>query len=101
MTLCCDRARGPAIRSCASAHACYADERLSECSMIKPFIDLGGEAIQLLTTALGRLLLGVDEPDPQTRCPGISNLRGLPLSASLALVTGDEVGGLRDRGDWV
>ena len=32
--------------------------------MIKPFIDLGGEAIQLLTTALGRLLLGVDEPDP-------------------------------------
>jgi len=25
--------------------------------MIKPFIDLGGEAIQLLTTALCRLLL--------------------------------------------
>jgi hypothetical protein len=42
--------------------------------MIKPFIDLGGEAIVLLTTALGRLLLGVDEPNPQARCPGISNL---------------------------
>jgi hypothetical protein len=39
-----------------------ADERLSECSMIKPFTNLGGEAIQLLTTALGRLLLGVDCP---------------------------------------
>ena len=32
--------------------------------MIEPFIDLGGEAIQLLTTALGRFLLGVDEPNP-------------------------------------
>ena len=66
--------------------------------MIKPFIDLGGEAIQLLTTALGRLLLGVDEPDPQTRCPGISNLPPVPLSASLELVTGDEVGRLGNRG---
>ena len=53
--------------------------------MIKPFIDLSGEAIQLLTTALGRLLLGVDEPDPQTRCPGISNLPPVPLSASLEI----------------
>ena len=62
--------------------------------MIKPFIDLGGEAIQLLTTALGRLLLGVDESNPQTRCPGISNLPPVPLPASLELVTGDEVGRL-------
>jgi hypothetical protein len=69
--------------------------------MIEPFIDLGGEAIQLLATTLGRLLLGVDEPDPQTRCPGISNLRGLPLSASLELVTGDEVGRLGNRGGFI
>jgi hypothetical protein len=79
----------------------HADERLSECSMIKPFIDLGGEAIQLLTTALGRLLLGVDEPDPQTRRPGISNLPPVPLSASLELVTGDEAGRLGNRGGFI
>ncbi len=58
---------------------------------MKPFIDLAGKAIQLLTTALGRLLLGKDESKPQTR-PGISNLRGLPLSVCGALVPGDEVG---------
>ena len=69
--------------------------------MIKPFIDLGGEAIQLLTTALGRLLLGVDESNPQTRCPGISNLPAVPLSASLELVTGDEVGRLGNRGGFI
>lgn len=69
--------------------------------MIKPFIDLGGEAIQLLTTALGRLLLGVDESNPQTRCPGISNLLPVPLSASLELVTGDEVGRLGNRGGFI
>ena len=68
--------------------------------MIKPFIDLGGEAIQLLTTALGRLLLSVDEPDPQTRCPGISDLPPVPVSASLELVTGDEVGRLGNRGGY-
>ena len=68
--------------------------------MIKPFIDLGGEAIQLLTTALGRLLLGVDESNPQTRCPGISNLPPVPLSASLELVTGDEAGRLGNRGGY-
>ena len=68
---------------------------------MKPFIDLAGKAIQLLTTALGRLLLGEEESKPQTRRPGISNLRGLPLSVCEALVTGDEAGGLRDRGDWV
>ena len=33
----------------------------------------------------GRLLLGIDEPNPQTRCPGISNLPQVPLSASLEL----------------
>src|SRR5712671_1274888 len=68
--------------------------------MINPFTNLGGEAIQLLTTALGRLLLGVDESNPQTRCPGISNLRGLPLSVCEALVTGDEVGRLGNRGGY-
>jgi hypothetical protein len=78
-----------------------AEERLLEGSPMKPFIDLAGKAIQLLTTALGRLLLGKEESKPQTRRPGISNLRGLPLSVCEALVTGDEVGGLRDRGDWV
>jgi hypothetical protein len=36
---------------------------------MKPFIDLAGKPIQLLTTALGRLLLGKDEPKPQTRLP--------------------------------
>jgi len=68
--------------------------------MIKSFIDLGGEAIQLLTTALGRLLLGVYESNPQTRCPGISNRPPVPLSASLELVTGDEVGCLGNRGGY-
>ena len=68
---------------------------------MKPFIDLAGKAIQLLTTALGRLLLGKDESKPQTRRPGIPDLQGLPLSVCEALVTGDEVVGLRDRGDWV
>ena len=68
---------------------------------MKPFIDLVGKAIQLLTTALGRLLLGKEESKPQTRRPGISNLRGFPLSVCEALVAGDEVGGLRDRGAWV
>ena len=58
---------------------------------MKPFIDLAGEAIQLLTTALGRLLLGKDESKPQTRRPGISNLQGPPLSVCEASVTGDEV----------
>jgi hypothetical protein len=43
---------------------------------MKPFIDLAGKAIQLLATALGRLLLGKDESKPQTRRPGITNLRG-------------------------
>ncbi len=65
--------------------------------MIKPFTNLGGEAIQLLTTALGRILLGVNESNPQTRCPGISNLPPVPLPASLELVTGDEVGRWRAR----
>ena len=69
--------------------------------MIKPFTNLGGEAIQLLATALGRLLLGVDEPDPQTRCPGIPDLPPVPLSASPALVTGDEVGRLGNRGGFI
>ena len=50
--------------------------------MIKPFINVGGEAIQLLPAALGRILLGVDELNPQTRCPGISNLPPVPLPAS-------------------
>ena len=68
---------------------------------MKPFIDLVGKAIQLLTTALGRLLLGKEESKPQTRRPGISNLRGFPLSVCEALVAGDEVGGLRDQGAWV
>jgi len=45
-----------------------------------PFIDFGGEAIQLLATALGRLLLDVDESNPQTRCPGILDLPPVPLS---------------------
>src|SRR5215470_5192319 len=76
----------------------HAVERLLEGSTIKPLIDLSGEAIKLLTTALGRLLLGVDEPDPQTRCPGISNLPPVPVSASLVLVTGDEIGRLGNRG---
>src|SRR5215470_9603642 len=76
----------------------HADERLLEGSTIKPLIDLRGEAIKLLTTALGRLLLGVDEPDPQTRCPGISNLPPVPVSASLLLVTGDEIVRLGNRG---
>jgi hypothetical protein len=71
------------------------DERLSECSMIRPFIDVGGEAIQLLATALGRLLLGVDEPNPQARYPGISDLPPVRLSASLELVTGDEADSCR------
>ena len=69
--------------------------------MIKPVTNLGGEAIQLLTAALGRLLLGVDESNPQTRCPGISNLPPVPLSASLELVTGDEVGRLGNRGGFI
>jgi hypothetical protein len=69
--------------------------------MIKPFVDLGGEAVQMLTTALGRLLLGVDESNPQARCPGISNLALVPLSASLELVTADEVGRLRNRGGFI
>ena len=68
---------------------------------MKPFIDFGGEAIQLLAAALRRVLLGKDESKPQTGRPGISNLRGPPLSICEALVSGDEVGGLRDRGDWV
>jgi len=42
--------------------------------MIKPFIDLGGEAIQLLTTALGRLLLGVDESNPAAQASRISQI---------------------------
>jgi hypothetical protein len=69
--------------------------------MIKPFIDLAGKAIQLLATAFGSLLLGVDEPNPQSRRPGISNRRGLPFSACEALVTGDEVGRLRNRGGFI
>jgi hypothetical protein len=77
-----------------------ADERLLEGSTIKLLIDLSGEAIKLLTTALGRLLLGVDEPDPQTRCPGISNLPPVPVPASLVLVTGDEIGRLGNRGGY-
>src|SRR5262249_58516484 len=76
------------------------DGRLLEGSTIKPLIDLSGEAIELLTTALGRLLLGVDESNPQTRCPGISNLPPGPVSASLVLVTGDEIGRLGNRGGY-
>ena len=73
-------------------------ERLLEGSTVKPLIDLSGEAIQLLAAALGQLLLGVDEPKPQTRCPGISNLPPVPVPASLVLVTGDEIGRLGNRG---
>jgi len=91
----------PAQMSHADGRALMVDMRLSECSMIKPLIDLGGEAIQLLTAALGRLLLGVDEPNPQTRCPGIPDLPPVPLSASLELVTGDEVGRLGNRGGFI
>src|SRR5262249_61851295 len=76
------------------------DGRLLEGSTIKPLIDLSGEAIELLTTALGRLLLGVDESNPQTRRPGISNLPPGPVSASLVLVTGDEIGRLGNRGGY-
>jgi len=78
----------------------HADERLLEGSTIKPLIDLSGEAIKLLATALGRLLLGVGESNPQARCPGISNLPPVPVPASLVLVTGDEIGRLGNRGGY-
>lgn len=47
---------------------------LVEGSLIKPFIDLSGEAIELRTAAFGRFLLGIEESNPQPRRPCISNL---------------------------
>ena len=47
---------------------------LVEGSLIKPFIDITGEAIELRTAAFGRLLLGIEESNPQTRRPCISSL---------------------------
>ncbi len=41
---------------------------------MKPYIDVAGEPIELRTAAFGRFLLGVEESNPQTRRPGISNL---------------------------
>jgi hypothetical protein len=47
---------------------------LVEGSLIKPFIDVTGEAIDLRTAAFGRFLFGIEESHPQARRPCISNL---------------------------
>jgi hypothetical protein len=49
---------------------------LVEGSLIKPFIDITGEAIEVRTAALGGVLFGIGEPNPQSRRPCISNLSG-------------------------
>jgi hypothetical protein len=47
---------------------------LVEGSLIKPFIDVTGEAIDLRAAAFGRFLFGIEESHPQARRPCISNL---------------------------
>ena len=47
---------------------------LLEGGLVKPFIDLTGEPIELQTAAFGHLLLGIEESNPQTRRPYVSNL---------------------------
>jgi hypothetical protein len=50
------------------------DERLVKGSPIEPLVVLIGKIFDVLSAALGRVLLGKDESYPQTRRPRISNL---------------------------
>ena len=64
--------------------------RLLEGGSVKPFFDVSGQAIELRTAAFCHLLLGIEEPHPQARRPGISCLRRVQLSTGQAVVAGDE-----------
>ena len=46
---------------------------------MKPFVEVTGEVFDVLAPALGCVLLGKDEADPQARGPGVLNLEGLPF----------------------
>jgi membrane protein DedA with SNARE-associated domain len=70
----------------------------SEGGQVQPVTYLTGEAVELRAAAVGRVLLGVEQADPQPCRPGVPDLRPGPLPPSRELVAGDELRALGDAG---
>ena len=61
----------------------------------QPVAYLAGEAVEQRSAAADRILLGVEQADPQPGRPGVPDLAVGPSPAGRPLVTGDEIHGLR------
>ena len=64
----------------------------------QPVADLTCKAVELRATVVGRVLLGVEQPDPQPGRPSVPDLLTGPLPHGRLLVAGDELRALGDGG---